>query len=69
MEMIRLDLNELGHRLQTGDFGVRIESLDYEGDFKSAVETLNEGLAYSEKALTTISGFLSQIRINKLVYA
>ena len=68
LEMIRLDLLHLGHGLQSGDFGIRIESQDYEGNLKSAVEELNEGLAYSEKALATISGFLSQIRVQGSTY-
>jgi hypothetical protein len=68
LEMIRLDLLHLGHGLQSGDFGIRIETEDYEGDFRSAVEALNEGLSYSEKALVRISGFLSQIRVQGSIY-
>lgn len=68
LEMIRLDLIHIGHGLQSGDFGIRIESEDYEGEFKSAVEAFNEGLTYSEKALTTISGFLSNIRGQGPIY-
>ncbi|PKM79034.1 MAG: hypothetical protein CVU88_07885 [Firmicutes bacterium HGW-Firmicutes-13] len=59
LEMVRLDLHQIGHRLQTGDYGVRMDCKDYEGDFKETVEIFNDGLAYSEKALNTITGFLS----------
>ncbi|HWQ67234.1 MAG TPA: PAS domain-containing protein [Methanospirillum sp.] len=68
LEMIRLDLQLLGHRLQAGDFEARVETQDYEGCTKIAIETLNEGLACSEKTLSTISRFLSQVRIQGSIY-